>query len=88
MEAWLNLSRSISIPDYRLPSMIIEYCQKLVENHSIQVFVIDREINSVQMAREFEARGWGLLSMLDKNEYNGLSSFYIIEELEREELAH
>lgn len=27
------------------------------------------------MARVFEKRGWGLLSMLDSNEYHGLSSF-------------
>ena len=66
-------------PDYRLPSVILDYCQKLVERNSIQIFVIDREINSVQMAREFETRGWGLISMLDKNEYDGFVSFDIEE---------
>ena len=71
-------------PDYSLSSLILDYCQKLVERKSIQVFVIDREINSVQMACEFESRGWGLLSMLDKNEYDGFLSFDI-KELKREE---
>jgi hypothetical protein len=41
----------------------------------ITLFVIDREVNSVQMACDFEHQGLGLLSMLDANEYEGLSSF-------------
>ncbi|MCI5115712.1 MAG: hypothetical protein D3912_13020, partial [Candidatus Electrothrix sp. AX1] len=38
-------------------------------------FVIDREINSVRIANEFKDRDWGLLSMLDSNEYKSLSDW-------------
>ncbi len=62
-------------PDYCLSHVIIEYCKEIVAASGIKVFVIDREINSLKMALEFEGRNWGLLSMLDKNEYDGLSSF-------------
>ncbi len=62
-------------PDIRLPRMIIEYCQKIVESTSIEMFIIDREINSVAMAIEFESNNLGLLSMLDKNEYKDLSDW-------------
>ena len=62
-------------PDYRLPSLILEYCQNLVDLTGIRLFIIDREINSLKIAQEFEQRGWGLLSMLDKNESDGFESF-------------
>jgi hypothetical protein len=62
-------------PDIHLSYMIEDYCQKFYAATGIDIFVIDREINSVAMACAFERRGWGLLSMLDSNEYNGLSSF-------------
>ena len=39
------------------------------------LFVIDRAVNAVAMARAFDAQGLGLLSMLDDNEYQGLESF-------------
>jgi hypothetical protein len=60
-------------PDVRLPSIIIDYCEPIVAATGITLFVIDREINSVAMAAAFAERGWGLLSMLDKNEYAGLT---------------
>jgi len=71
-------------PDIRLPRVISEYCHKIVSMTGIKLFVIDREINSLEVAREFESNGWGLISMLDKNEYKDLSDWdaQIIGELE------
>jgi hypothetical protein len=62
-------------PDIRMPRMIVRYCQKVVTATGIEVFVIDREANSVELARRFEHHRLGLLSMLDKNEYDGLNSW-------------
>lgn len=62
-------------PDIRMPTIILEYCEKIVDATDIRSFVIDREINSVKIAREFKSRGWGLLSMLNSNEYKGLSDW-------------
>ncbi len=64
-------------PDIRMPRMIVMYCQKVVTATGIDIFVIDREVNSVEIARCFEKHGMGLLSMLDKNEYNGLNSWNV-----------
>jgi hypothetical protein len=71
-------------PDIRLPKIIIEYCNKIVSMTGIKLFVIDREINSLEVACEFESNGWGLISMLDKNEYKDLSDWdtQIIEQLD------
>ena len=60
-------------PDIHLSTVIEDYCQKFYTATGIEILVIDREINSVAMACAFERRGWGLISMLDSNEYNGLS---------------
>lgn len=62
-------------PDTRMPHFIVEYCSRIMAVTGIVVYVIDREINSVALAREFEAAGVGVLSMLDSNEYDGLSSW-------------
>jgi len=62
-------------PDIRMPRMIVGYCQQVVRATGIEVFVIDREVNSVKLAGCFEKSGLGLLSMLDKNEYDGLESW-------------
>jgi hypothetical protein len=62
-------------PDIRLVHVILQYCEHLVQATGIEVFVIDREVNSVEMARQFEGRGWGLVSMLDKNEYQDVSNW-------------
>jgi hypothetical protein len=66
-----------SPPDIRMPRMIVMYCQKVVTVTGIEIFVIDREVNSVEIARCFEQNGLGLLSMLDKNEYDGLNSWNV-----------
>lgn len=39
--------------------------------------MIDREINSVDIARCFEGHKWGLMSMLDSNEYKTLADFKV-----------
>jgi len=62
-------------PDIRLSRIIVDYCARIVEKTGIRVFVIDREVNSEAMATAFAQRGWGLLSMLDKNEYTDLSDW-------------
>ncbi len=62
-------------PDTRLPRIIIDFCTEIVTLTGIRIFVIDREVNSVAIARESAERGWGLLSMLDKNEYTDLSDW-------------
>ncbi len=64
-------------PDIRMPRMIVMYCQQVVTVTGIEIFVIDREVNSVALARCFENNGLGLLSMLDKNEYDGLKSWNV-----------
>ena len=62
-------------PDIRLPRVITVYCENVVSVTGIKIFIIDREINSVAMAQIFESRSWGLLSMLDRNEYKDLSDW-------------
>ncbi len=62
-------------PDIRMPRCIVASCQHLAATTGIDVFVIDREVNSVELAREFHEAGLGLLTMLDRNQYDGLSSW-------------
>ena len=62
-------------PDVRLTATIVDYCEKVVELTGTKHFIIDREVNSQAVASEFEARGWGLLCMLDKNQYKNLSDW-------------
>lgn len=62
-------------PDLHLSHVIIAYCQQVVEVTGIELFIIDREVNSLKMACAFNDQDWGLLSMLDSNEHHGLESF-------------
>jgi hypothetical protein len=62
-------------PDLHRSQVIVEYGQKVVEAIGTVLFVIDRTVNSVALARAFEDQGWGLLSMLDDNEHQGLARF-------------
>ncbi|MCP4149972.1 MAG: hypothetical protein GY757_19655 [bacterium] len=62
-------------PDMRLPSIILDYCAEIAALTGINIFVIDREVNSAGMGRAFTENGWGLLSMLDNNEYTDLSDW-------------
>lgn len=62
-------------PDIRLPRLIVDYCEKNSIATGIEVFVIDREVNALEMARSFRDKELGLLCMLDSNQYKGLESF-------------
>ena len=62
-------------PDIHLSQLIVDYCQKVALATGISVFVIDRAVNAVAMARAFDTQDLGLLCMLDDNEYHGLESF-------------
>ena len=62
-------------PDLPLSEVIVAYCQEVWTATGIALFVIDRAVNSVAMACAFTRQGWGLLSMLDANEHQGVSSF-------------
>jgi hypothetical protein len=62
-------------PDIHLSRVIVAYCQKVALATGSALFVIDRAVNSVALACAFDARGLGLLCMLDDNEHAGLESF-------------
>jgi hypothetical protein len=62
-------------PDIHLSQIIIDYCYKVSTVTGSALFVIDRAVNSVAMARAFDTQGLGLLCMLDDNEHAGLDSF-------------
>ena len=64
-------------PDFHMNEFILDYCQQIVSHTGIEQFVIDREINSVEMASAFEKKQWGLLSMLDNNQYKGLEDWQL-----------
>src|SRR6266446_5595903 len=55
-------------PDIHLSQIIIDYCYKVSTVTGSALFVIDRAVNSVAMARAFDTQGLGLLCMLDDNE--------------------
>src|SRR3989442_2454192 len=62
-------------PDRHLSQFIIDYCQKVALATGVAVFVIDRAVNAVALARAFDHQDFGLLCMLDDNEPHGLASF-------------
>jgi len=62
-------------PDLHLSQVIMAYCQQVVAASGSPLFVIDRAVNAVAMARAFDEQGWGLLCMLNDNEHQGLESF-------------
>jgi len=62
-------------PDRHLSQCIVAYCQKVALATGVAVFVIDRAVNSLALARAFDHQGFGLLCMLDDNEHDGLESF-------------
>src|SRR5712671_6775389 len=62
-------------PDMHLSTVIVAYCQKVAEATGGALFVIDRAVNAVALARAFNDQGLGLLCMLDDNEHDGLESF-------------
>jgi hypothetical protein len=62
-------------PDMHLSQVIVPYCQQVAAATGSRVFVIDRAVNAVALARAFDEQGLGLLCMLDDNEHQGLASF-------------
>ncbi len=62
-------------PDIHVSKIIVDYCYKVSTVTESALFVIDRAVNSVAMARAFDTQGLGLLCMLDDNEHAGLDSF-------------
>ena len=62
-------------PDIHLSRVIVAYCQQVAEATGSALCVIDRAVNAVALACEFDAQGLGLLCMLDDNEHAGLASF-------------
>ena len=70
-----SLFGELYAPDFHMNEFILDYCQQIVSHTGIELFVIDREINSVKIAAIFEEKKWGLLSMLDSNQYQGLEDW-------------
>ena len=66
-------------PDVHLSQVIVAYCEKVAEATGTALFVIDRAVNAVAMARAFDDKDLGLLCMLDDNEHQGLESFEAIQ---------
>lgn len=62
-------------PDTHLNNIIEEYCASIEAVVGIKRFIIDREVNSVNIANLFVSRGWELICLLNANEYKGLDSF-------------
>ena len=62
-------------PDMHLGHIIEDYCRNITELTGIRRFIIDREVNSVKTANLFADRQWGLICLLDANEYKGLKDF-------------
>jgi len=62
-------------PDVHVSQVIVAYCEKVAEATGTALFVIDRAVNAVAMARAFDNKDLGLLCMLDDNEQQGLASF-------------
>ncbi len=62
-------------PDIHVSQVIVAYCHQVALATGTSLFVIDRAVNAVTIACAFNNQGFGLLSMLDDNEHDGLDSF-------------
>jgi len=62
-------------PDIHVSHVIVAYCQQVAEATGSALFVIDRAVNAVALARAFNDQDLGLLCLLDDNEHTGLGSF-------------
>src|SRR5712664_2045868 len=62
-------------PDIHVSQVIVAYCRQVAEAAGRALFVIDRAVNAVALARAFDERDLGLLCMLDDNEHEGVGSF-------------
>jgi hypothetical protein len=59
-------------PDRHLSPIIGAYCRQGATATGIVLFVIDRAVNAVALARAFDEQGLGLLCMLEDNEHQGV----------------
>jgi hypothetical protein len=62
-------------PDIQMTQFILDYCQRVVKNTNSNLFVIDRAVNSVELAKSFDSKNLGLLSMLNDSDHKGMKSF-------------
>lgn len=62
-------------PDIHMTSVILDYCKHIRDSAGIELFIIDREVNSLDVALEFDRNGLGLMSMLGKKQYKSLSDW-------------
>lgn len=62
-------------PDFHLSKVVEERCAAIQAQTGRNWFIIDREVNAVETARRFDQLDWGLISLLDANEYKGNESF-------------
>ena len=62
-------------PDQHLSQFLVAYCQQVALAPGLSVFVIDRAVNALALARAFDHQDFGLLCMLDDNAHHGLESF-------------
>lgn len=62
-------------PDIHLTKVIVDYCQSVSAQTDGQLFITDRAINSVAIAKAFDESNLGLLSMLNDSDHKGLESF-------------
>lgn len=61
--------------DTHLKQVIKKYCAELGERTGMIIFIIDREVNSVEMANLFVDEGWELICLLSANDYKGFDDF-------------
>jgi hypothetical protein len=62
-------------PDIHMTSVILDYCKHIRDSAGIELFIIDREVNSLEIALEFDRNDLGLMSMLGKTQYKSLSDW-------------
>jgi hypothetical protein len=62
-------------PDLHVSQVMIAYGQKVVAATGSGLFVIDRAVNAVALARACDDQGLGVLCMRDDHEHQGLDSF-------------
>ena len=62
-------------PDLPLSQGIVAYCPQVALATGTSLFVLDRAVNAVAMARAVDHQGWGRLCLLDDNEPQGLERF-------------
>jgi len=62
-------------PDIHMTSVILDYCKHIRDSAGIELCIIDREVNSLEVALEFDRNDLGLMSMLGKTQYKSLSDW-------------